>query len=118
MPGERVTLNLRGQSLRRWPTQVSRMDEVTALAQRYRFTDRMVLTARGYSYPTVREGALKLMETSYLAAHAFSGADLLHGPARDDRCRSPGGCRRAGGGRGCRDAPVLGRYATEMPTSR
>ena len=61
-------------------TQVGRIDEVTALAQRYRFTDRMVLTARGYSYPTVREAALKLMETSYLAAHAFSGADLLHGP--------------------------------------
>jgi glucosamine--fructose-6-phosphate aminotransferase (isomerizing) len=60
--------------------QVGRIDEVTALAHRYRFTDRMVLTARGYSYPTVREGALKLMETSYLAAHAFSGADLLHGP--------------------------------------
>lgn len=60
--------------------QVGRIEEVTALAQRYRFTDRMVLTARGYSYPTVREGALKLMETSYLAAHAFSGADLLHGP--------------------------------------
>ena len=27
-----------------------------------------------------REGALKMMETSYLAAHAFSGADLMHGP--------------------------------------
>ena len=40
----------------------------------------MVLTGRGYSYPTAREAALKLMETSYVAAHAFSGADLLHGP--------------------------------------
>jgi glutamine---fructose-6-phosphate transaminase (isomerizing) len=39
-----------------------------------------VLTARGYSYATAREGALKLMETSYLSAMAFSGADLLHGP--------------------------------------
>jgi glucosamine--fructose-6-phosphate aminotransferase (isomerizing) len=55
-------------------------DEVARIAERYRFTDRMVLTARGYSYPTAREAALKLMETSYLAAHAFSGADLLHGP--------------------------------------
>ena len=36
--------------------------------------------AAGYSYPTAREAALKLMETSYVAAHAFSGADLLHGP--------------------------------------
>ena len=55
-------------------------DEVARVAERYRFTDRMVLTARGYSYPSAREGALKLMETSYVAAHAFSGADLLHGP--------------------------------------
>jgi glutamine---fructose-6-phosphate transaminase (isomerizing) len=46
----------------------------------YRFADRIVVTARGYSYPTAREAALKLMETSYLSAHPFSGADLLHGP--------------------------------------
>lgn len=56
------------------------LPEVEQLAARFRFTDRMVLTGRGYSYPTAREAALKLMETSYVAAHAFSGADLLHGP--------------------------------------
>jgi glutamine---fructose-6-phosphate transaminase (isomerizing) len=50
------------------------------LAWRYRFASRLVSTARGYSYPTAREAALKLMETSYLSAQAFSGADLLHGP--------------------------------------
>jgi glucosamine--fructose-6-phosphate aminotransferase (isomerizing) len=49
-------------------------------ARRYRFVDRLVTTGRGYAYPTAREGALKLMETSYVAAHAFSAADLLHGP--------------------------------------
>ncbi len=49
-------------------------------AQRYRFAQRLVTTARGYSYPTAREAALKLMETSYLSAQAFSGADLMHGP--------------------------------------
>jgi glucosamine--fructose-6-phosphate aminotransferase (isomerizing) len=59
---------------------VDRRIEVAALASRYRFTDRLVTTGRGYSYPTAREAALKLMETSYVAAHAFSGADLLHGP--------------------------------------
>lgn len=42
--------------------------------------DRIVVTGRGLSYPTAREGALKLMETSYVAALAFSGADLVHGP--------------------------------------
>jgi glucosamine--fructose-6-phosphate aminotransferase (isomerizing) len=51
-----------------------------AAADRYRYADRLVTTGRGYSYPTAREAALKLMETGYLSAQAFSGADLLHGP--------------------------------------
>lgn len=51
-----------------------------AVAPRYRFVERLVTTGRGYSYPTAREAALKLMETSYLSAHAFSSADLMHGP--------------------------------------
>ncbi|WP_246136476.1 SIS domain-containing protein [Leekyejoonella antrihumi] len=55
-------------------------DRPYAAAQRYRFAQRLVTTARGYSYPTAREAALKVMETSYLSAQAFSGADLLHGP--------------------------------------
>jgi glucosamine--fructose-6-phosphate aminotransferase (isomerizing) len=52
----------------------------TRLAERYRFAERIVTTGRGYAYPSAGEAALKLMETSYLSAHAFSGADLLHGP--------------------------------------
>ncbi|MDG4767634.1 SIS domain-containing protein [Solwaraspora sp. WMMD406] len=52
----------------------------TELAPRYRFAAQLVTTGRGYAYPTAREIALKLMETSYLPALAFSGADLLHGP--------------------------------------
>lgn len=56
------------------------LPEVTQTASRYRFVDKLVTTSRGYAYPTAREGALKLMETCYLSAHAFSGADLLHGP--------------------------------------
>jgi glucosamine--fructose-6-phosphate aminotransferase (isomerizing) len=55
-------------------------DAPLAAAARYRFAARLITTARGYSYPTAREAALKIMETSYLPAHAFSGADLLHGP--------------------------------------
>lgn len=53
---------------------------VAGVSGRYRFADRLVTTGRGYSYCSARESALKLMETSYLSAHAFSGADLLHGP--------------------------------------
>lgn len=55
-------------------------ERLAGLAARFRGTERIVLTARGYSYSTAREAGLKLMETSYLSAQAFSGADLLHGP--------------------------------------
>ncbi|MBM9503581.1 SIS domain-containing protein [Actinacidiphila acididurans] len=59
---------------------LARDAEVRHLAGRYRFAERMVITSRGYGYPTAREAALKLMETSYIPALAYSGADLLHGP--------------------------------------
>ncbi len=59
---------------------LARHAEVKALAARYRFAERMVLTSRGYGYPTAKEAALKLMETSYIPALSYSGADLLHGP--------------------------------------
>ncbi|MFB6641224.1 SIS domain-containing protein [Streptomyces chartreusis] len=59
---------------------LARQDEVRTLAARYRFAERMVITSRGYGYPTAKEAALKLMETSYIPALSYSGADLLHGP--------------------------------------
>jgi glucosamine--fructose-6-phosphate aminotransferase (isomerizing) len=71
------------EALARLPRQAAELladDTATRLAPRYRFAARVVTTGRGYAYPTAREAALKLMETSYLAALAFSGADLLHGP--------------------------------------
>jgi glucosamine--fructose-6-phosphate aminotransferase (isomerizing) len=49
-------------------------------ADRYRFATRLITTGRGYSLPSALEAALKLMETSYVSAQAFSAADLLHGP--------------------------------------
>jgi len=49
-------------------------------AARFRYVERMVTTGRGYSSASAAEAALKLAETSYLAARAYSGADLLHGP--------------------------------------
>ncbi|MFF0450473.1 SIS domain-containing protein [Streptomyces sp. NPDC004609] len=59
---------------------LGRQNEVRQLASRYRFAERMVITSRGYGYPTAKEAALKLMETSYIPALSYSGADLLHGP--------------------------------------
>jgi glutamine---fructose-6-phosphate transaminase (isomerizing) len=65
---------------------VERRAEIADRADRFRFATQFVVTGRGYDYPTAREAALKLMETSYVAAHAFSGADLMHGPfAQVDR---------------------------------
>ena len=48
--------------------------------ERYRYADHLVVTSRGYNLATAQEAALKLMETSYVVAHAFSAADLRHGP--------------------------------------
>lgn len=54
--------------------------EGLSVAPRYRFVDRLVATGPGFAYPSAREAALKLMETSSLAAHAFWSADLMHDP--------------------------------------
>lgn len=50
------------------------------LAERLVDRPRLIVTARGYSLPTAAEAALKIMETTYISAHAYSGADLMHGP--------------------------------------
>jgi glutamine---fructose-6-phosphate transaminase (isomerizing) len=55
-------------------------DAVADAVERFRFVERVVTTGRGYSSATAQEAALKLAETSYLSARAYSGADLLHGP--------------------------------------
>lgn len=55
-------------------------DAVHEAVSRYRFVGKALTTARGYSYATASEAALKLAETSYLGVRAYSGADLLHGP--------------------------------------
>lgn len=59
---------------------LSRPSELAEVAERLRPATRLLTTGRGFGYPTAREAALKLMETCYLGAQAFSGADLLHGP--------------------------------------
>lgn len=86
-----------------------RRDEVVKLAERYRFASRLVITSRGYGYPTAREAALKVMETSYLPAHAFSGADLLHGPLAMVDNVSPVIAIASAGAGGKALEPVLGR---------
>jgi len=40
--------------------------------ERYRYAEYMVVTSRGYNLATAEEAALKLMETTYIVAQAFS----------------------------------------------
>lgn len=90
------------RTLARWPA---------AAAQQLAGATRLVTTARGYSYATAREAALKLMETSYLSAHAFSGADLLHGPLALVDQHVPVIAVTTPGRGGAAMAPVLRRLA-------
>ena len=55
-------------------------DPIRTRAERYRFMERALVVARGLNYANAFELALKLMETCYVVAERFSGADLLHGP--------------------------------------
>ncbi|HVA92928.1 MAG TPA: SIS domain-containing protein [Chloroflexota bacterium] len=50
------------------------------LAHRWRDMGSCLVLARGYAYAAAMEVALKIKETSYVMADAYSGADFLHGP--------------------------------------
>jgi glucosamine--fructose-6-phosphate aminotransferase (isomerizing) len=51
-----------------------------ALAERLAGVRRLLAVGRGYAYPSAREAALKLMETSYVMTQGLSAADAEHGP--------------------------------------
>jgi glutamine---fructose-6-phosphate transaminase (isomerizing) len=53
---------------------------VRELAGRYRFMEQAVVIGRGLNYANALEFSLKLMETCYVTAERFSGADFAHGP--------------------------------------
>jgi glucosamine--fructose-6-phosphate aminotransferase (isomerizing) len=55
-------------------------DRIAEAARYYRYAARFVCLARGFNYATVREIALKLMETCYVGSSGMSAADFLHGP--------------------------------------
>jgi glucosamine--fructose-6-phosphate aminotransferase (isomerizing) len=95
---------------------VSDTEQVAAVARRFEGVERLVVTGRGYSYPSAREAALKLMETSYVSAQAFSGADLLHGPMAMLQRDSAVIAIAADGVGGTAMQPVLDRLA-ELETS-
>jgi glucosamine--fructose-6-phosphate aminotransferase (isomerizing) len=49
-------------------------------AQSWHGIERVVVIGRGYTYGASEEIALKLKETCFIAAEAYSAADFLHGP--------------------------------------
>jgi glutamine---fructose-6-phosphate transaminase (isomerizing) len=55
-------------------------DAIHHLVSRYKLMTDCVVIGRGYNHCTALEIALKLTETCYVGAKAFSAADFLHGP--------------------------------------
>lgn len=53
---------------------------ISARCERYRYMQDCIVLARGVNSATAAETALKLAETCYVSADAFSAADFQHGP--------------------------------------
>lgn len=59
---------------------LAQAEAIEAAAYRWRHVQRVVVIGRGYPYAAAQEIALKLKETCYIGAEAYSAADFLHGP--------------------------------------
>lgn len=72
------------RELRATPDQLNAVlelnDTVRDAAERYTYIAHCLSVARGINQCTALEAGLKLAETSYIMMHAYSGADLEHGP--------------------------------------
>lgn len=55
-------------------------DTIRQKAERFRYMEQCFVLARGATYPAAQEIALKIQESTYIAAKAFSVADFTHGP--------------------------------------
>ena len=55
-------------------------EQVADLSDRYRYMTNAAVVGRGLNYANAFELSLKLMETCYVVAERFSGADFIHGP--------------------------------------
>ena len=56
------------------------VDNVKALAEKYKDTSDALYLGRGYNFPIALEGALKLKEISYIHAEGYPAAEMKHGP--------------------------------------
>ncbi len=75
---------MKGHEIERIPelaeASLTLKSEVQEIVERYVFMDHCVVIGRGLNYGNAYEFAIKLMETCYVIAERFSGADFLHGP--------------------------------------
>jgi glucosamine--fructose-6-phosphate aminotransferase (isomerizing) len=70
--------------LKQLPAQIEAVlplhEQIAQTVERYRYIEECAVLARGLNQATALEAALKMTETSYLVAKAYSMADFLHGP--------------------------------------
>ncbi len=73
------------QQLRSLPTKVTSQlfdddGSIDRAVEILEMADKALFIGRGLSAPLVKEGALKMMEVSYLPCLAYAGGELKHGP--------------------------------------
>ena len=56
------------------------VDEIKAIANKYKSANDALFLGRGYNFPVALEGALKLKEISYIHAEGYPAAEMKHGP--------------------------------------
>jgi glucosamine--fructose-6-phosphate aminotransferase (isomerizing) len=61
-------------------TALTLQSRIAEIVERYVFMEQCVVVGRSLNYANAFEFAIKLMETCYVVAERFSGADFLHGP--------------------------------------
>jgi glucosamine--fructose-6-phosphate aminotransferase (isomerizing) len=59
---------------------LQRDSTISTVAHTYKASQTLWVIGRGYAYSAAEEIALKLKETCFIYAEAFSAADFLHGP--------------------------------------
>ena len=65
---------------RKWHGHLSKVQQIKALAEKYKDARDFLYLGRGYNFPVALEGALKLKEISYIHAEGYPAAEMKHGP--------------------------------------
>jgi glucosamine--fructose-6-phosphate aminotransferase (isomerizing) len=59
---------------------LANVDNIKAIAEKYKDARDFLFLGRGYNFPVALEGALKLKEVSYIHAEGYPAAEMKHGP--------------------------------------